>query len=165
MRKIMRIGTIKTHGGGHISLYIKAEYSDNRLSISGVIGPSRSGNAYGGCGQIDMEFAHRKAAHNDSRYSQPIQPREINFAPEWNAKKWLDLLEIWHDWHLNDLKPGCEHQRASGWEDDGYDVHPSEPCPTCGYKFGTAWHKLPIPQRVLDTLLTFPDTDREPAWC
>jgi hypothetical protein len=42
---------------------------DGRFSISGVIGPLPSGNALGGCGQIDMEFAHRNDNDNDKRYS------------------------------------------------------------------------------------------------
>ncbi len=104
MKKVMRIGTLQTYGGGHVSVYIKAGTERGYLSISGVIGPSRGGNAYGGCGQIDMEFDHRNEADNDSRYDTPIKPQEFNFAKGWNAQLWLDLLDIWKQWHI---KKGC----------------------------------------------------------
>lgn len=47
------------------------------------------------------------------------------------------LIALWDRWHLNDMQAGCDHQRALGWT--LYDEHPSEPCPTCGYRFGSAW--------------------------
>lgn len=105
MKKVMRIGTLETHGEGRVSVYIKADTERNYLSISGVIGPSRAGNAYGGCGQIDMEFAHRNKDDNDSRFPNPTKPNEFNFAPNWNSKLWLDLLEVWKKWHLKKEYP------------------------------------------------------------
>lgn len=106
LSKVMRIGK-----GPDGNIFIKATVKDGKLSISGVIGPTANGNCRGGCGQIDMEFMHRNPAHNDKRYSDPIPPEEIRFAPGWDAEKWFDLLEIWHDWHLNDMRAGCEHQK------------------------------------------------------
>jgi len=109
--KVMRIGTLSGFRDDRRSnLFIKANIEDGKFLISGVIGPRANGDADGGCGQISMEFAHRDPAHNDRRYSQPIPPEQIEFAPEWNADKWLDLLDAWHKWHLNDMKAGCEHQ-------------------------------------------------------
>lgn len=105
MNKVMRIGTIPTYGRGRVSVYIKADNERNRLSISGVIGPSRAGNAYGGCGQIDMEFAHRNDIDNDSRYTNPTKPEEFNFAKGWTVGLWLDLLDIWKQWHLKKEYP------------------------------------------------------------
>ena len=162
MKKIMRIGTVKTWGGRGASVYIKAEIGEGVLSISGVIGPLSSGNALGGCGQIDMEFAHRDSKDNDGRYSEYIKPKDINFASGWNAENWYDLLDVWKEWHLNDMQAGCKHQRKLGW--DSYDEHPSEPCPVCGYKYGTAWLKKELPQMVIDFLKALPNTDKQPAW-
>jgi hypothetical protein len=59
------------------------------------------------------------------------------------------LVELWKEWHLNDLQAGCEHQRALGWTSE---VHLSEPCPTCGYKYGTAWLFKAVPVDVLEEL-------------
>jgi hypothetical protein len=111
-KKIIRPGTIKD---GDIFIKIEWNAEKGNLSLSGVIGPVRGGNANGGAGQIDMEFAHRNPADNDDRYSKPIQPKNITFAPGWTADLWLDLLDIWKRWHLNDMQAGCEHQRAEGW--------------------------------------------------
>lgn len=63
-----------------------------------------------------------------------------------------ELVRLWDEWHLNDMRAGCEHQRALGWR--RYDDHPSEPCPTCGYKYGTAWLYEAIPPVVLARLQT-----------
>lgn len=38
------------------------------------------------------------------------------------------------------------------------------PCPVCGFKYGTAWVYEPIPNDVLRTLASFPETKRTPAW-
>lgn len=65
-------------------------------------------------------------------------------------KQAMRLVQIWKRWHLNDMKAGCEHQRALGWT--SYDKHPSEPCPTCGYKYGTAWLFEAVPDEILKEL-------------
>lgn len=145
-------------------MFAKIEFNNGKLSISGVIGPRKSGNAAGGCGQIDMEFDHKDPAQNDNRYSQPIKASELRFSKGWNAEIWYKFLDAWKVWHLNDLKAGCEHQRALGWEKDGYDKHPSEACPTCGYEFGSAWNTVAVPVEVVNFLRELPVTDRQPAW-
>lgn len=88
--KIVRLGSMP---GGGASTFCKIEWDGHRLSITGVEGPTRGGNARGGCGQI-------------------LDRLEVqSYAPGWSA----DLLErfraIWKRWHLNDTRPGCEHQR------------------------------------------------------
>ena len=166
MKKVCRIGTV-LQGNRRASIYIKAEMTDDKLSISGVIGPLPSGNALGGCGQIDMEFAHRFPEHNDPRTSDLIRPDEINFAPGWDRSRWLDLLDIWHRWHLNDMRAECEHQRAMGWtyaEHHDPRTFKGDNCPVCGYSIGSKWLKEELPQDVIDFIAALPATDREPAW-
>lgn len=96
------------------------------------------------------------------------------------------LIELWHKWHLNGMKPGCEHQRAEKWEDIRINpselpnthanrdeggilaswVSPSEhpdglltkPCPVCGYKYGTAWLRDDLPGDFEDTLTDLIET-------
>jgi hypothetical protein len=164
MKKVMRIGTMDTGGGRRASIYVEAKYEDGRLSVSGVIGPLSSGNALGGCGQIDMEFAHRNPEDDDKRYGELVKPGDITFAPGWSAERWYQLLDVWKEWHLNDMHAGCEHQRALGWEREGYDKHPSEPCPECGYEYGTKWNKVDVPESVIAWIVALPDTDKTPAW-
>ncbi len=271
-KKVIRPGTMPTHPGSgrRVSIFCEIELDGDKLSISGVIGPTRGGNATGGCGQIDMEFKHRDPDHDDKRYDNPTTPDQINFADGWTADKWLQFLEYWKLYHLNDMRPGCEHQTAAGWgkkeirlikvtfdtwkcyhmqnyqlikhdisnidrhikrrEKTGYPIttgmlsprtmagriyleakarafqgtiyspaqdsaaatwlsdhgplkieienktsgwtHPNEhpdgeltkPCPTCGYKYGTAWKKSEVPPDVIKWLFSLPDTDKTPAW-
>ena len=167
MKKIMRIGTIDTGRGRRASVYIKSEYSDGKFSMSGVIGPLSSGNALGGCGQICMEFAHRNPADDDKRYGKLISPSEIVFATGWDAKTWLDLLDVWKQWHLNDMQAACEHQQERGWTyEDHHDkkTFKGDACPVCGYEIGSAWLKKRVPQSVIDFVSSLPNTDKEPSW-
>lgn len=113
--KTIRPGTVPTYDGKRHSVYCKIEYADGRLSITGVVGPKTNGDAHGGAGQIDMEFAHRNPTDNDSRYSAPIKPDEICFADGWGPWAWLEFLDVWKHWHLNDMQAGCEHQQAN-WD-------------------------------------------------
>ena len=34
-----------------------------------------------------------------------------------NSEKVSRIVEIWKEYHLNDLSPECEHQRAEGWDE------------------------------------------------
>jgi hypothetical protein len=164
---------------------------DGRLSITGVEGPTHGGNCVGGAGQIDMHFQHDNPAHDDKRgYLVPASA--LRFAPGWDAVTWLSLLEIWHDWHLNDMRSGCEHQRAMGWTYEDHhgvwvaeEIHSpevdeyatgeveikmvyhefeGEACPVCGYHIGSSWLKEELPVWVWKFLRALPDTDRTPAW-
>lgn len=95
--KIYRIGTNKTQDGRAYSIFVKATYQDNRLSITGVEGPTPGGNCIGSCGQIVMS----------------MDPTTITPAPGWSQDKILRLITIWNKWHLNDLKSECDHQRTN----------------------------------------------------
>jgi hypothetical protein len=92
----------------------------------------------------------------------------------------MDVVQLWKRWHLNDMRAGCEHQRAEKWEEIPVDPSRSnneylvirgytgwnrmiwkpveqggllnKPCPTCGYKYGSRWLFEALPQDVLDTL-------------
>lgn len=100
MNKIIRIGTVKTWSRGKwASVYCKIEFDNMRLSITGVIGPDRRGNAAGGAGQIHGELI----------------PSNFHFAEGWNAARLIKFKETWERWHLNDMRAGCEHQEAEGW--------------------------------------------------
>lgn len=114
-----------------------------------------------------MEFAHRDPAQNDKRTINPTTPDEIVFSDGWTADKWLDFLDVWHKWHLNDMQSGCEHQRALGWT---YEEHhdpktfKGDLCPTCGYSIGSQWLKEELPAAVVEFLNSLPETETTPAW-
>jgi hypothetical protein len=133
----------------YLPMFVKIEYKDGRLSITGVVGPYRSGNAAGGCGQIDMEFR----GHLDDL--------DLRYPEGWSKDLFEYLLAVWDLYHLNDMKAECVHQRRMGWT---WKTHPSAVCPVCGYSLGHAWLSEDVPQDVIDWLFALPDTDRTPAW-
>ncbi len=92
----------------------------------------------------------------------------------------LRILDIWDQWHLNDMSAACVHQIALGWNtrkmDDSKEtgwhvnmananlagwVRPEEnpkgvlgkPCPECGYKYGTAWLVGALPDEIEQEVL------------
>ena len=98
-----------------LPIFCNIKYINECLSITGVIGPTRDGNAKGGCGQIDTEFGHKNPAQNDKRITHPVPPERLAFAPGWSIDLWYTFLDIWHNWHLNDMRAGCVHQIAADW--------------------------------------------------
>jgi hypothetical protein len=150
--KTVRLGTYRTQGGGHASTYAHIHLKDGNLSIRGVEGPTQGGNCNGSAGQIVMSCCH-----------QPI----ANHAPGWTPALVAKFFRIWGDWHLNDMRTGCKHQRALGWT---YNAHHNpktfkgDDCPECGYSIGAAWLHETLPVTVWEFLNKLPDADRQPAW-
>lgn len=62
------------------------------LHITGVVGPRSNGDAYA-AGQCYDTM--RQGVANEG----------------WTADSLYKLLDIWQRWHMNDMKPYCEHQR------------------------------------------------------
>jgi hypothetical protein len=94
MKKTVRLGKTRI-GNRLVSVFCKIQIEDGKLSITGVEGPMSNGNAAGSCGQIDM---HR--------------PEIVELAPGWTRDKLAVFWDTWKAWHLNDMRAGCEHQRA-----------------------------------------------------
>lgn len=98
---------------------------------------------------------------------------KIIYAEGWNKAKLLKIIQIWHKWHLNDLHAECEHQeemfnklvRIDGKKGEikpefigeygslslekVWAVPEFAKCPTCGYKYGTAWTFRKLPEEVV----------------
>lgn len=123
--------------------FVEIKYENGKLSLHGVIGPMESGNCRGSCGQCLDKI---KAG--------------IPKAP-WTREMVDKLYDIWSRWHLNDMRAGCEHQRALGWKGESFIA---KPCPVCGYKYGTAWLKEEVPANVIKWLFSLPDSEIKPAW-
>ena len=168
--KVCRIGTVLV-GRRYASLYVKIqtrlEGCRGVLSITGVEGPTASGNALGGCGQLVMS-----------------QWKIGTFAKGWNRSKVAALRDVWERWHLNDMNAGgplqMEHLRKpeierlwgeqrslfkgdyyswakavlkrAGLETEG------------GFAYGAKWHFQELPEDVLTWLQALPDADKQPAW-
>lgn len=103
-KRIFVVGSLPAHHyrtGAEISapLWIKILYIDGRLSISGVHGPLRNGEAHGSSGQ-----------------NSDLLPKLLKFPDqirvEGGAETVRRLLEIWQEWHLNSMRAHCDHQIA-----------------------------------------------------
>lgn len=145
MKKIVCIGNQKTYGGRTYHVFCSIEFVDGKLSISGVEGPLQSGNALGGCGQIQ-----------DDLVESITEPGE-----GWSRAMIKKFVSIWSKWHLNDMRSNCIHQEARGetWENN-----PGTVCPVCKFKLGHAWDSREVPQDVIDWLSCLPDSKITPAW-
>jgi hypothetical protein len=53
------------------------------------------------------------------------------------------IVKVWRRWHLNDMRAGCEHQRAEG----GHGV--GDVCPIDGYRYGSAWLYEELPDKII----------------
>ena len=77
--------------------YVKVEFTDDgKLSIRGVVGPTQGGNCYCGVQCYDEILSGRPAEG-------------------WTKEMIEELCNVWKRWHLNDMRPYCEHQKAAGW--------------------------------------------------
>ena len=76
--------------------FCEIQFENGRLSITGVIGPLRSGGHRGSAGQCVDEI------------------REGCPCDEWTREMLDKFCSIWDEWHLNDIRPYCKHQKELG---------------------------------------------------
>lgn len=118
--KICRIGTLPgfSSRGAPVAMktFVNIQYKDGKLSITGVEGPLSNGDAFGGCGQIDTHL--REPGGLDGYVP----------APGWSLESVNRLLEIWDQWHLNDMSPCDSEMIAAGWREKAL-------TPMIGYRF------------------------------
>lgn len=112
--KIVRLGTSKD-GHTFCKIQLKTEDGFVRLSISGVEGPMLGGDARGSCGQFIMSFKEY-----DERGHKTLD--SITPAPGWTPELIRQFFDVWDRWHLNDMRAGCEHQRAENWGKEKIEV-------------------------------------------
>jgi hypothetical protein len=114
----------------------------NRLSITGEVKERRLNGRWvdaggGQCiGALKLVDAFAK-------------PGERGTTPSgWDAGKRDRLVDLWENWHLNDMIAGCAHQEVVYEENDWGRKVPSieltKPCPITGYKYGSKWLVKPM---------------------
>ena len=103
MNKVVRIGTTRLWGEQVADVFVRIQYDGKKLSLTGVEGPKRNGDALGSCGQIE-------------------KPEIEQYAGGWDAESVDRLFTTWAAWHLNDMRAACEHQRAEHWGADEVEV-------------------------------------------
>lgn len=68
------------------------------LSIRGVIAPLANGDVDVSAGQCISEI------------------REGIPTEDWTKEMLNKFCDIWQEWHLNDMRPYCKHQKELGWD-------------------------------------------------
>ena len=135
--KICRLGKVmeyvpSAHGEKPVSVFVKIQYTERdqdregfRLSITGVIGPTRGGNAFGSCGQINSTLENETF---------------VEYAPGWDISLVKRFLEVWDRYHLNDCTAGTPKQeeflrnKKAEIEDDLYRKSPHAYASKQGYQ-------------------------------
>jgi hypothetical protein len=168
-RRVVTPGT--TRDG---SLFVTIELHDLRnpgiggpeLSITGVAGPKRNGDAQGSCGQCGDYLTEGCTPETGSG---------------WDAEMVARLGEVWARWHLNGMTAGSPAQEQFlrdhpydrerdgsdhyGWAckvlaDAGLNPDPAHD----GYRYGSAWLYEAVPVEVLDWLRGLPVAVRSHPW-
>lgn len=118
--KIVRPGLVPVwsqSGSRRASLFVTIKFNEKgELSITAVEGPLSNGDALGSCGQADG-----------------LDVKE--FAPGWDSAMVERLGAIWHEWHLNRMRPYDTAMKADGWRE-------LAARPMLGYRFSltsSAW--------------------------
>ncbi len=71
----------------------------------------------------------------------------------------ITVLFVWDRWHLNSMNAGCKHQSAtlglSNYIEEYNELAAIETakCPN-GYKYGSKWLVEPLPQAVIDRIIS-----------
>lgn len=174
--RVCRLGAVRI-GNRDADVFVKITHENGRLSMSGVEGPLRNGDALGGCGQIGMS----------------LRPEQfVSFADGWDAESVARLLAVWERWHLSDMRAGTpkqeEYLRTRGEAEAdplyreaphafaakmGFASYYDMACkwleeaglqPDDGYRYGSRWLREEVPADVLEWLAALPETDKQPAW-
>lgn len=160
-----KVGTLCDRGR-RLPVTITAKWDGERLSMTGDIGVGRNLLS---CGQISSTLREEL-------------PELVNAAD--GLADLLDAWDAWHlndmrsgcahqmadGWHLRPIDPTKpldsygEHVPgvSASWNRLAWvrpEEHPDgllgKPCPTCGYRFGTAWLTEPVPVDVLAAVEAF----------
>jgi hypothetical protein len=150
MKRDFTIGTIDTGRATRAVVTIHVEWTPPGEERLGQVRPE-------GSLSITADAKRPRASDIDEggQMQNTLRTTEIEYAPSWSAEKLATLLDVWDTYHLNDMQAGCEHQRELGWT---YDEHPAEACPECGYRMGTEWKTMPVPNDVIQYLFSLQST-------
>lgn len=178
MKRKLVINPYSVKGIGQVFIKIQFDEGKGTLSISGVEAPTSDGNCKGSAGQIDMSF--REYHENDY---------EAN--PGFTMDSIAKLMDIWGEWHLNDMTKGtplqeqavkhwlslgnkfdyekvCEYLKSIGLYTDrlpeGMTAHAGAFDENGLYKYAYAWLKRDVPADVVQWLFSLPETTNHYAW-
>jgi hypothetical protein len=156
-RRLARVATVEIRKHRR-DVWVDVQWKRGRLSIVGVEGPLPSGTAAGSIGQC---------------YGQ---------AASWQALPGIDLarlVAVWDMWCLNDMQPGTPRQmaiirrRRAEWDKSAAVSHYNWAQRVLeeegllvdeGYRYGTGWLYVEVPEDILQWLTTLPDESAAFPW-
>lgn len=71
------------------------------------------------------------------------------------------MITVWRRWHLNAMNAGCVHQRLIAeqigdiWVTAYGNDFRAAMCPVCGYSYGSAWLYEPLPQDIIEEVMSW----------
>lgn len=179
-------------GDDKVPVYAHIQFDGKVLSLTGAVNPLREDAD--ACGQVQSYLLNDvvclKDLYNDDK-SYDLTEEFSKQAEFWDTNAVSELYRIWKIWNLNDLRPYCSCQRDLGWRIIGdkrvtitnsitdkeeqrllghltKEHHPAgllgEPCPKCGYKYGSQWLKEEIPNDVIEWLDSLLEVDEVPKF-
>lgn len=89
--------TIHTYKMKKVEAFARIKILNGVLTITGFVGPASHGICEGSAGQCIDEF----------RDGEP--------AEEWTLEMLNKFCDIWSKWHLNNMRPYCDHMEGLGW--------------------------------------------------
>lgn len=85
--------------------FIEIEFVGGNLSLHGVMGPFKSGNCKGNCGQCIDTICNLKHDYYKNQLNKG-----------WNKDMLEKLVKIWDEWHLNAMKAYSPAMKEAGWD-------------------------------------------------
>lgn len=149
IKKVLNVGKLNGQGDVILTLTIKKEEREKEtvnheiineyvtLSICGEIKTMNNRGWYS-CGQI------LNTIRNEGMRKLNIPKHELRL-----------ILNIWDEYHLNDLKPNCCHQESFNCNLSNFkelQQAETDKCPN-GYRYGSKWLVREIPSDVIDTII------------
>lgn len=129
------------HGGWDIDTTETVEHAEigpfRRLSIS-ALGYSKHRRVADSAGQI-IDMAELVA--HGGEVASGLRRQDV-----------ARLVEIWREWHLNDMTAGCAHQTPPVGSTLSERLDQTPPCPVTGYRFGSKWLVRPLPEALVTEL-------------
>jgi len=107
---------------------------------------------------------------NEDELREALNNGELKLKENISEKEFEKLLDIWDEWHLNDMNAGTERQKKiikEHMDDEKYQqldkfydrpkaiLKDFEADPDNGYNWGSAWLYRPLPKDVVDFVRNF----------
>jgi hypothetical protein len=121
-------------------IHIGAKLTETQFSVSGDLKRP-------GASDVDM------GGQINGTLREALDAHAIEFTGKWTAAKLREVLDLWDEWHLNDMTAGCQHQRegVAASDDDTF--------------VGVPWDARPIDvSKPTNTYGTHYEGQRQASW-